>query len=577
MNRHSPAQGKTPKSHIRLTGLFLALAGCLVILVSLYWIKILEPKLYSQAQSNASVLAQSQSHNILRAALSRDAKQNVANALNEILLLTDTETEQPFTLGVSLEFDYEVLNIPEGNLNISRGEVNCDVCFVINVPLYAETSPELVGIATIYASSLFFEQIRGDIRKKLIIGSTIFLLVIIFIWLAVSELVHKLELSEKAAEAATRVKSAFLANMSHEIRTPLNGILGMAHLLQRSQPSSQQQDYIEAISDSGEMLLVVLNDILDFSKMDAGKLSLIYEDFNLEDLIKSIMLLMSYRAEEKGIKLTVIIPQDIPLVVNGDSVRLRQVLQNLIGNAIKFTEHGSVIVSILNITSSANKIHIEISVVDTGIGIAESTKDFLFDEFTQADSSITRKYGGTGLGLNICKQLIELMNGSIDFESTPGHGSTFKFQIELNPAKDEHLIEASDKPIDIKKPKRNLEILLVEDVEINRKVASSLLTYEGHHVTEAVNGHEALKAVNNKTYDLILMDIHMPELDGIEATRSIRAMTNLDKANLPIIALTANIMEEELMTCRDVGMNGIITKPFTPEKLNEEIAKIINQ
>lgn len=574
MSNRQPPQATQSKMHLRLTGLFLMLAASMAILVGLYWMQVLEPRLYAQAKSNSGVLAQSQSHNILRAALSPDPEYNLSDILNEILLLKDNETGQPFTLGVSLEFDYDVLQIPEGSLDTSRGEINCESCFEIKIPLYAEASPELIGITSIYASTLFFEQLRSDIRTKLIIGSTIFMLVIIFIWFAVSELVHKLQLSEKAAGVAVRAKSAFLANMSHEIRTPLNGILGMVHLLDRTKLSSQQQEYIKAISDSGDMLLVILNDILDLSKIEAGNISFIHKNFDLHHLIKSLILLMSNRTEEKGIKLITDISPEIPKLVNGDSVRVRQILLNLIGNAIKFTNKGSVTIQVRSISSSDESMRLEFAVIDTGIGLSDEARQYLFHEFTQADASISRKYGGTGLGLAICKRLIESMNGIINVESKQGKGSKFVFQIELNHVDTTELKQMEQhqgSPLYTSA----LNILLVEDVEINRKLATTLLTQDGHHVVEAVNGLEALDVINTHDIDVILMDIHMPEMDGLEATKHIRAMTDSNRANVPIIALTADIIEEQIGIFMAAGMDGYITKPFNPGKLNSEMMRIV--
>ncbi len=371
---------------------------------------------------------------------------------------------------------------------------------------------------------------------------------------------------------AQKAKELFLANISHEIRTPINGIAGLASLLNENPNINEQATYLHAIRSAADNLKVIINDILDLASIESGKLKFEQIGFNLNDLLHALINTFLFQATEKKIDLRYHLHEDANKIFIGDPVRLNQILLNLINNAIKFTNHGYIVVNCNVKKKEVKKYLLEFEVSDTGIGIPSDKLKTIFESFSQADASVTRKYGGTGLGLTIVKQLVELQNGTIQVRSEEGLGSTFSFTIayELGSRANIKGRLAKDSPL-LKKTLKDMSILLVEDNDVNRLYASSILKIWDCKIDMAENGYVAVEKIKNEDYDIVLMDIQMPVMDGFEATKAIRALDS-NKKNLPIIALTANATRASVEQCLSNGMNDCLSKPFTPEDLYNKLS-----
>ena len=382
--------------------------------------------------------------------------------------------------------------------------------------------------------------------------------------------------ARNAAEKAAQVKSEFLARMSHEIRTPMNGVIGLTNLALDANPPANQREYLKKIQSSARILLGVINDILDFSKLESGRLQLEERTFSFSRLLHTTRDLFEAQASSKGLEFTIETSPDIPAYLKGDELRLSQVLLNLCGNAIKFTEKGGVTLRVTLLVESEDTVTLCFAVIDSGVGISEQQAAGLFQPFTQADTSTTRKYGGTGLGLVISKLLVEMMQGSIKVTSTLGLGSIFSFDAVLE--KTSEVLDSEEQTDHGDQTNHALEgkrALLAEDNEINQEIAVALLEALGMKTTVAGNGLEALEALENNEFDVILMDIQMPVMDGLSATHTIREHSNETIRNIPIVAMTAHAMKEDREKSMNAGMSAHITKPIDQHELEQILRQVL--
>jgi len=470
-------------------------------------------------------------------------------------------------------------NAPAGNVEIVS---STDGVHRLNSYTTGTTFPIVVAVAQ-DTQELLKPWVQGTLRRLGEAG----LLVALFIGLGIiiwritnrlaSEAIKLRESNERlgaateAAEAANRAKSDFLAMMSHEIRTPMAGMLGMIDLLSDTSLDAEQQHLAEVAQESGNNLLTIVNNILDFSRLEAGQFLPEKIDFSIREAVEAVVSLMAPKVDE-GLVITASFADDLPPFLRGDPTRIGQVLLNLVGNAIKFTERGSIAVTVSHRNLADNVVELRIEVTDTGTGIAPQTLANLFDPFTQADTSISRKYGGSGLGLAICRRLCQTMGGEVHVESEPGQGSRFWFTA---------LCRIAAAPVVAAPPLAScqdaaavqpLDILVAEDNAVLRILISKLLSQRGYQADLVCDGREAVAAVQRKSYDVVLMDMQMPQMDGISAAAAIRAL-GAPQCHVPIVALTANALVGQREICLAAGMNGFLTKPIQPDALYSELMR----
>jgi PAS domain S-box-containing protein len=389
------------------------------------------------------------------------------------------------------------------------------------------------------------------------------------------DLQAKLIDARDAAESANSAKSQFLANMSHEIRTPMNGLLGMAQLLELTELTEEQREYTASLKLSGKNLISLINDILDLTKIEAGKVDIISTDFSLKQCINDVVTMQKFVTHEKGLKLEVEVSEKIPHLLLGDQLRIKQILLNLMGNAVKFTGQGSITVFAHLLEQHEASVLVRIAVRDTGIGIAPEAVDQIFQPFTQEDGSTTRRYGGTGLGLTISRRLAELMGGTITVESTPGVGSCFAVTIPFIIGTTNITPQAAPATTGSEWDDPPLRVLLVEDDQVTITFGAGLLKKLGQSVTTAENGRQCLVALDNDAFDIVLMDVQMPVMNGEEALLEIREKEKGTTIHLPVIALTAHSMRGDKERLLEVGFDGYVSKPLYIKDLVEEMKRVM--
>jgi len=559
------------ETYLFVSAIFIIVAILSQVLISNYWNKILEPQLFHGAVAQAEMISQAQSHAFLGLCHNQDqtptSPQEVTELLESIALLQEPNIEKSYFSGVSLEMDYDISPAPLGSLDLHTGKRYCKNCFTTDVALFCPATGELIGIAQFHVDSQAYKNLSQGIKSTLFAQLSIGTILLIIVWALLMILIRKLHFARLIAEEATQTKSQFLANMSHEIRTPMNAITGLTGLCLKTQLTDQQADYLVKVERSAHSLLSIINDILDFSKMEAGCLSIEKIPFSLDEVLDSLATLLLLKTQKQGVELLFKREQNVPDKFIGDPLRLGQVLINITNNAAKFTEHGEIIVSISKKSQQDNNIELNFSIQDTGIGMTPEQQTQLFQSFSQADASITRQYGGTGLGLNISKQLIKLMGGDIHVNSQLHQGSTFTFFIKLQ--LDQRYQARNFVPTD---DVYGMHVLIVDDNESARDILSQYLESFSYQVTSARSGEEALKIIQQSphSFPLILMDWLMPGLNGLETAQKIKH-PSAKNADTKIILISAYNTRELKYLNEAKALDNYLPKPISPSLLFDTI------